>query len=154
MADLALAVEEGVVSTSPPKLTALYKKYDQDFPVRLAMTEKISQALDVVRGDLSSLRDTYVTKPHILHSLVCALIHNRFGLPNVENDFGIPSDGQFFADKDVAVNAIRRLALAHEEKDGSEFGEYVGAALEGGNRATQRAVRLRWLSAALQGQIV
>jgi len=31
---LALALEEGIVSTSPSKLLSLYKKYEREFPNR------------------------------------------------------------------------------------------------------------------------
>jgi Protein of unknown function DUF262 len=41
VADLALAVEEGIVSTSPTKLRALYKKYDKTFDQE-AIKERIS----------------------------------------------------------------------------------------------------------------
>ena len=152
VADLALAIEEGIVSTSPAKLSGLYKKYDHEFAARATFTEQISSALEVIRGDLSSLQDTYITKPHIFHSLLCALIHNRYGLIAADDAIGISPSGKFYADRDLAINSIRRLAAAHEEKDTSEFSEYVAAASEGGNRAAQRTIRLKWLVEALQGK--
>jgi len=152
IADVALAIEEGIVSTSPTKLLALYKKYDDEFPARSVMNQQVSGALDAIIGDLSGLQGTYVTKPHIFHSLVCALIHNRFGLIGAQEATGLAPTGQYFSDRDRALTSIKRLAAAHEEKDSTEFGEYVKAASEGGNRAAQRVLRVKWLCRALRGE--
>ena len=152
VADLALAIEEGIVSTSPAKLVALYKKYDGTFQSRGFMDERINGALDLVLTQLSELQRTYITRPHIFHSLICALVHRRFGLVGAEVLTGIPTRGAYLADRERALVSLKRLAAAHEEKDISEFGEYVQAASEGGNRAPQRALRIKWLCQALDGQ--
>jgi len=153
VADVALAVEEGIVSTSPAKLLTLYKKYDPEFSARATMNEQICGAFDVVLADLSDLRDTYITRPHIFHSLICALIHNRFGLPGAQLALALAPIGQYLTNRDAAVSGLKRLALAYEEKDTSEFREFVQAASEGGNRAPQRAIRVKWLCQALRGNV-
>ena len=153
VADLALAIEEGIVSTSPAKLRALYKKFDRDFPQRAAWSEQIRGALSFVLSSLSGLQSTYMTKPHIFHSLLCALIHNRFGLVRAEEATGLAPIGVYSPDPIRALSLLKRLAAAHEEKDGSEFGDYVKAASEGGNRAAQRIVRVTWIANALRGQL-
>ncbi len=152
IADLALALEQGIVSTSPSKLLSLYKRHDEAFSTRGALDERITGAFDTALTDLSNLRGTYITRPHIFHSLICALMHNRFGLVGAQEMTGISPIGEYFTDRERAVISLRRLAAAHEEKDFTEFGEYVQAASEGGNRATQRAVRVKWLCNALRGQ--
>jgi hypothetical protein len=152
VADVALAIEEGVVSTSPGKLAALYKTNDAVFSECPKLTEQIEGAFDVVLSDFSELQKTYIMKTHVFHSFICALIHNRFGIPNGERATTEASTGQFFSDRERALASLKRLAVAHEEKDESEFGEYVKAASEGGNRASQRAIRIKWLCCALQGQ--
>jgi len=153
IADVALAIEEGIVSTSPTKLLNLYKKYDTEFPDRRVMNERIDGAFDTILTQLSELRDTYLTRPHIFHSLICALIQNRFGLPNADTVLGLAPIGNYMAGRDRVINGLKRLALAHEEKDTTEFREYVQAASEGGNRAAQRAVRIKWLCMALRGAV-
>ena len=152
IADLALAIEEGVVSTSPAKLAALYKVNDTTFGDRAKLTQQIEAAFDVVLSDFSELQKTYIMKTHVFHSFLCALIHNRYGLPDGEQSTTEATSGRFFSDRDRALASLQRLAVAHEEKDESEFGEYVKAASEGGNRANQRAIRIKWLCRALQGQ--
>ena len=152
IADLVLAVEEGIVSTSPAKLTALYKTNNEEFPKREMLDEILSNVFDVVLGEFSSIQNTYIARPHIFHSFLCALLHNRYGLPNAQYVTGVGFTGKFFEDREGALARLKQLAAAYEEKDLSHFGEFVQAASEGGNRATQRAIRVRWLCEALQGQ--
>jgi len=152
ISDVALAIEEGIVSTSPAKLLSLYKDNDSTFERRDLLNERISGSFNVVLNDLSELQSTYITKPHIFHSLICSLLHNKWGLVNGEELTRLEPIGNYFNGREAALISLKRLAAAHEEKDFSEFGEYVKAALEGGNRAPQRAVRLKWLCQALRGQ--
>lgn len=153
VADLALAVDEGVVSTSPKKLRDMYSKNDADSTRIQFYNHRIGSAFFIVANHFSALRDTYITKPHVFHSLVCALLHNKWGLPNATDDVGFSSMGEFFTDAEVATLSLKRLATAHEEKESGEFSEYVRAASEGGNRAAQRAIRIRWLGKALRGEL-
>ncbi|WP_018507086.1 DUF262 domain-containing protein [Thiobacillus thioparus] len=152
VADLALAVEEGIVSTSPTKLRSLYKKYDETFDHLEEIDQRVIGSLDSAIEYLSGIQGTHATKPHVFHSLLCALIHNKFGLPGAEDLTGIAPIGEYFVDADRAVASIRRLAAAHEENDIGEFAEYVKAASEGGNRGPQRALRIKWLCRALRGE--
>jgi Protein of unknown function DUF262 len=152
IADLALAIEEGIVSTSPAKLLALYRTNDSVFAAREGLNERITGCFDVVLNELSELQKTYITKPHIFHSFMCALLHNRFGLVGAQDIIGLGPIGVYFIDRDRALTSLKRLAAAHEEKDLAEFGDYVRAASEGGNRAAQRSVRVKWLCQALRGE--
>ncbi len=152
IADVALALEDGIVSTSPTRLLGLYKKYDESFPRRQTWNDEVTSALNAVLTDLSAIQGTYMTKAHVFHSLICALFQNRFGLPGGQAATGIAPMGAYHSATDRAIVSLIRLAAAHEEKDLSEFGEYVKAASEGGNRAAQRTVRVRWLCRALRGE--
>lgn len=152
IADVALAVDEGVISTSPAKLRLLYRNNDECFEKLASFDNQVSGALRAVAQDLSGIQGTYATKPHVFHSLLCALIHNKFGLPDGLESVGLEPIGQFTADPIIATVFINRLAAAHEEKDLGDFGDYVRAASEGGNRAAQRAIRIRWLCKALRGE--
>ena len=152
VADLALAVEEGIVSTSPAKLRALYKRHDESFTDLDVVDQRVVGALDTTLEYLSELQDTYATRSHVFHSLLCALIHNRYGLPGGAVTTGLEPIGRYFVNAEQAVASIKRLAAAHEEKDTGEFAEYVRAASEGGNRGPQRALRIKWLCRALRGE--
>jgi hypothetical protein len=150
--DLALAIKEGIVSTSPAKLAKLYKDNDIEFQDRERVNEYVTSAFEVTINDLSELQNTYLTRPHIFHSFMCALLHNCFGLPGVQERTGLQPTGRFYKNREVAIAGLKRLAAAHEERDISVLHEYVQAASEGGNRAPQRAIRVKWLCRALQGQ--
>jgi hypothetical protein len=152
VADLALAVEEGIVSTSPAKLRSLYNRYDKVFESP-QIRQRVPAALEIVQTELSEVQGTYIVKSHVFHSLNCALIHNRFGLPGAEEATGLAPTGAYFIEPAQAVAGLRRLGVAHEEKEDGALAEYVQAASEGGNRATQRAIRIKWLCMALRGEL-
>ena len=152
ISDLALALQEGIVSTSASKLRKLYRTFDSNFPLRSEWNERITAAFNAILDELSPLQETYATKAHVFHSLVCALMHNKDGLPGATEATGLSPIGEFFVDREKAVVSITRLATAHEEKDSTEFGDYIKAASEGGNRATQRIERIKWLCRALRGE--
>jgi hypothetical protein len=152
VADLALAIEEGIVSTSPTKLRRLYQKYDSDFLSKETLDHEISETFDVLITQLSEVQNTYLTRTHVFHSLFCALLHRRFGLPDTAQLLGTQAQGAFFADRDQAISSLKVLGLAYEQKDNGKFRDFVVAASEGGNRAAQRAVRVQWLIRALDGE--
>jgi hypothetical protein len=116
------------------------------------LDQTIGGALEMVLAEFSELQGTYITRPHIFHSLLCALIHNRFDLIGAADATGLQAIGKYYEDHGKALTSLKRLAAAHEERDLSEFGEYVQAASEGGNRANQRTDRIKWLCRALRGE--
>lgn len=142
-----------MVSTSPKLLRELYKENDEDFPDRRLYEDRIGTTLSFLRSNMPFVGQTHLTKTHVFFSLVCALIHNRWGLPNAQQSTGLAPIGQYLTDIETAEVGLRALAAAHEEKDLSRFEQYVKAASEGGNRAPQRVVRLHWLCRALRGEI-
>ncbi len=152
VADVALAIEEGIVSSSPAKLRKLYGKYDDSAADIAGFDERIVGAIQTTVDNLPNIRDTYILKPHIFHSFLSALIHNKFGLPCGLEATGIAPTGEYFDVAETATASLKRLASAHEEKDFGEFAEYVKAASEGGNRGPQRAIRVKWLCRALRGE--
>lgn len=149
--DIALAIDEGIVSTSPSKLAMLYRKNDTAFQDRDKFDAYVSSVFDTILNNFSALQGTYITRSHIFHSFICALIHNKFGLPNARQLTGIVPSGRFFDDREAAVVRLKQLVAAYEERDLNRFGEFVQAASEGGNRAAQRATRIKWFCNALQG---
>jgi hypothetical protein len=151
--DLALACEEGIISTSPGKLKKLYAEYDEDFPRRQDLSRLLEEIFSTIVGDLSEIQGTYATRSHVFHSLCCALIFNKYGLPGANGLLGLEPIGVFFENREAAISGIRQLANAHEEKDLSVYPEYVRVASEGGNRAAQRVERIKWFCIALRGRL-
>lgn len=155
VADLMLAMEEGLVSTSDTKLHALYKKYDQAFPRSAEFEFILGEIFDFITQELSGIQDTYMTKPFAMYALCCALYHNKYGLPGFRVASGLAPIGVFLScTPEVATQNLIELAAAHEGKDMSVYPEYVEAMGEGSNRERQRAVRVKTLCAALRGPLL
>jgi uncharacterized protein DUF262 len=153
VADLALAVEYGIVSTSPKKLHDLYKQNDSVFTRKELFEDRVVGTLAFIRAEMPFIAKTHLTKTHIFFSLVSALMQNRWGLPDAESLTGVVPNGEYWASKSKAEMQLLALASAHEDKDITRFEEYVTAASEGGNRASQRIVRTKWLCRALRGEL-
>ena len=50
-----------------------------------------------------------MTKPHVFHSLVCALIHNHDGLPGAAQVTGLNPIGAYYSDRETALISLKRL---------------------------------------------
>lgn len=153
LTDLALAVKEGVVSTSPSKLTQIYRDYENTDASLDPLEDCICGAFDEVLKQLSGIQGSHAVKPHLFHSLLCAMIHNKFGLPGFTQKSRIKPIGQWLLDSQRSLAQVRQLAEAYEVKDIGRFEEFVKASTEGGNRAAQREVRVKWFCLALQGNL-
>jgi hypothetical protein len=150
LADVFLAMQEGIVSTSPTKLNRLYTKYDADFPGRNQHREIIQSSFNFVLENFSNLRGTFMMKPYAVYTLITCLIFNRYGINAIQNQIDVEPHGAFCADTRQSAAALESLAEAHEGKD--EVGpnaEYVWGASGGTNRAPRRAARFRAVLAAL-----
>jgi len=154
VAEIALAMRSGVKSTSNTTLRAVYAQYDEDFPEALQWRERLDETLLSVANQFSELQGTFMTKSYAFLSLIIGMIHNRWGIPGLEDATGIAPSGRFFADRDTALDGLKALAGAHEIKDTSpKFKRYVEACTAGSNRAPQRNVRAEYILRALNGNI-
>lgn len=154
IADLALAFEEGVVSTSDSKLHSIYKKYDPIFPNTDQYERAITEILDVIATSFSGLRGSFMTKSYAFFALCCALHHNQHGLPNFQDKTGIAPIGQFLGcPPDIALSNLLELAAAHEGKDLARYPEYVEAMSGGTNREKQRVQRISAICMALRNTL-
>jgi len=148
--DCVLAMERGVISTSPGDLRSVYRRYDDQFPYADVYRVQIEQAFTFVANELESLRGTHMMKPYALHSLVTALIHCRYGIESIDQQWGVQTMGQFAIHPGRSSEALLALAQAHEvrEEDGP-FGVYVWGCVAGTNRAPRRTARVAAILRAL-----
>ncbi len=138
IADIILAMERGLISTSPKDLNKLYDDYDESFEHAEKYHDQISQAFDFIAMNFSDLRKTHMMKPYALHSLVTALIHSRYGIQSITNGLGSGSIGSFTANIGEAEQMLLAMAQAHEAKEiDGPFEKYVW----GGDRSTDRKPR-------------
>jgi len=153
VAEIALAMRSGLVSSSNTSLRGLYEAYDQEFLEGEQWGQRIDAVFEYIQTELSALQGSYMTKSYAFLSLATALIHMRWGLPGVQETTGIAPSGAFPPDAFPVLNALLALASAHETKDDTgRFKEYVEACKGGSNRVKQRTARLIAISEALRSQ--
>jgi len=153
VAEIALAMQRGIVSSSNTMLRALYESYDYEFPEYVEWGRRIDATLEFIQTDLSAIQGSYMTKSYAFLSLVTTLIHMRWGLPGVEGTTGVAPTGSFPTQSFPALNNLLALASAHETKDDSgRYKNYVEACKGGSNRVKQRLARFIAISEALRGQ--
>ena len=153
IADLVLAFENGVVSTSDKKLIDLYKEHDTNYVESDAMYEKLRDVFSCIALELSEIRGSHMTKPHAIYALACALYHNKYGLPRFAEASDLLPIGTYFVGPAESVTAnLLELAAAHESKDVSRFRDYVEAMSAGTNREKQRFQSILSICRALRNQ--
>lgn len=150
VAEIFAFTQLGIVSTSPSTLTKIYKEHDVDFPQSEEFVSMLMKSVDFITSRLPALRGTFMMKPYACHTLLCALIFNRFGVP--DRDLApFVSHGRFANSPGEAEQRLLVLAAAHEanETEGP-YRDYVFGASSGTNRIVQRTERFRAVLAALQ----
>ena len=143
ISDVILAMEEGIVSTSPKQLENIYEKYNENFLDEDKYRIRIISAFDFIRDELEPLRGSFMMKPYALHSLIVALIHCKFGISKIETEFGIRSIGTFSNRLPDAIPELVAMAAAHEAKETSgPYRRYVWGCLSTTDRKARRTARL------------
>jgi len=154
LSEIILAIENGLISTSPKLLSDLYKKYEKDFPLELEYSTQLKECFDVISTQLPGLRNTFMLKPYALHTLICALIHNKYGIPDFTKETGIATEGKFFKNREIAEAQLKALAASHESKDiTGPHSQYVLACEGATTRKPSRLIRVEYIIKALQGEL-
>ncbi len=141
--------KEGITSSSPSGLKAIYAENDDSFADGPEFGQQIRDSLRYVSENFPDLRKSFMMKPYAFYTLLTALIFNRYGSPqDLENSVSL---GVFAANPRAAQERLLLLAQAHEAKEtDGPFREYVLGCLGGTNRITQRTQRFTQVLGALQ----
>ncbi len=154
IADMVLALELGVISTSPKQLTDLYQRYDVKFDKEAKYDELIREFFDFLTQHLTDFKKSYLMKSYTIHTLFCACVLNKVGLPEKNGELGMAPIGKFYKDIDSAREQLRALSLAHESSDREgSFKEYVEAVEGATTRKPARLKRVQFLAKALRGEL-
>lgn len=154
LSDVILAMESGLLSTSPKLLSNLYEKYENDFDKEDFYYDRLNEVFTAIATQLPGIRNTYMLKPYALHTLICAMLHNKYGIPGVLEEIGIAPSGSFFADREIAESQLKALAASHESKDyGGKYSSYVLACEGATTRRPSRTTRVAFILKALQGTL-
>lgn len=139
--ELVIAMEHGMLSSSPKHLGETYKKYDEEFDVRDDYFSKIREVFSFISANFSSLRKTYMMKPYALQSLFTALYFMRFGIETFPFE-DMPSPKAWPKDIEKALDNLELLNNAHETKEwGGPYYQYVYGIESSTNKLKQRLSR-------------
>lgn len=137
------AYESGVNSSSPKSLRNLYTRYDEDFQLQGQYSAMLGNTFQFIVENFGNLRNTFMMKPYALHSLVTALMHNRYGITAIERDWDARPTGAFCADPSNVEERLLELAQAHEAKeDDGPHAKYVWGCLSTTDRKVRRTARV------------
>lgn len=155
IAEMVLTLESGVVSTSPKLLHDLYVRFDENFEKQEEYGTLIREFFDFVSQQLSDFKHSYLMKSYTVHTLFCAFVLNKVGLPDETSEIGLAPIGRYYKDIDMAREQLRTLSQAHESHDiEGDFKEYVLAVEGATTRKPSRLKRIQFLAKALRGELI
>lgn len=139
--ELVIAIEHGIVSSSPKHLSDTYKKYDESFELRDEYFSRIKSVFDFIVSNFPNLRQSYMMKPYALQSLFLAIYYCKFGLDNFSYD-DVPSPMAWPSNIAKISFNLEQLNNAHEGKEwGGPYYQYVYGIESSTNKARQRVSR-------------
>lgn len=150
ISECILALERGIVSTSAKDLSRLYSKYDETFEEAQRYNRMITSAVQYIYEHFEVLRKTKMMKNYAVQTLIIALMHCRYGIEAVRNEWNVQPIDTFCTNPERAANELLGLAQAHEAKElEGPHGTYVWGALGGTNREPRRRARMAAVLRAL-----
>ena len=151
LTDCILAMENGIVNTTPTLLENIYQIYDGEFREEEEVVERFREVFHFISEHFFELRKSHMMKPYSLYSLITAMVHSRYGIPALCEQLKIESKtGKFCEDPEDASSLLLALAQAHEAKESEgPDARYVWGCLGGTNRATRRTARIEAIFNAL-----
>ena len=94
-------------------------------------------------------------KPYALHSLVTALIHNKYGIDAITNEWQVNQIGSFTADLATARLRLSEMAAAQEGKDTvGPYSKYVWGCSSTTDRKARRTARVAAIMRALGNPVM
>lgn len=90
-----------------------------DFPLENIYNERIDYFFNLLAEDFSELRNSFMMKSYVVHSLFCAITALKFGFPGsdeLENELG------FTANPNFDVNPSRVIPILLEMADAMKSG--------------------------------
>ena len=151
LTDCVIAMQSGIVNTTPTLLNRVYRDNDDDFEHEELIVQKFRDIFDFISERFFELRKSHMMKPYALHSLVTAMVHSYYGIPAMAKQLRVKNaTGAYCSDYSDASVRLLSLAQAHEAKETEgPDAEYVWGCIGGTNRAARRAARLKSILAAL-----
>ncbi len=152
LAEICHAMLYGIRTTNRKLLDALYKEKDADFHEEKEFDERITQAFDRL-GEWKETHRSNLMKPHIVYSLVLAIMHLRRPLKTLRQPFPLARLRRFERKSLIANLSVLNGALENPDEPG-RFADFVKACSSKTNVREQRLRRFKWLCKALTQQSI
>lgn len=154
ISEMAIVLDDGIVSKSSPYIDKIYKKHDVSFDDRDRYEEIIREFfIDFMASQLGEFLGTNIMKPYVVHSLFCAYAHLKYGIPNGQEALGIAPRHGINTDFNKIREKLWALDDAHENQDETgEYGEYVKACLSTTTKQAQRTARSKAIAEILAAE--
>ncbi|MDI4636719.1 MULTISPECIES: DUF262 domain-containing protein [Halomonadaceae] len=139
----------GIKTTKKADLDKLYKAYDEEgsIPDKNAKLEVIDYAVNYCL-ELEDIHKSSLMKPHVFYSLLLAVAHCRFDLPELEEIFNL--DGKQRRDQFDMLSRLTQLSEAVSgDEETSVYPEMVRACSGGTNVKDKREARVRLFCEAI-----
>ena len=134
--------DNGIRTTKGSDFSAIYQKYDKTYPARATH----AKYLDVIRRrllGLKGLEGTAITRPHVLASMVMAVVHLQYSLPSLAAVYKVKRKKA--VDLSRFHVKLRTLSRALEQKDDEgPLAEIVLASTAGTNVKKARETRFSY----------
>ena len=114
MAELFGIILEGVMDGGQPRITGLYKKYDNKFKSDDPVIDRVNNALDFIVSNFADdlIGTPILNAPHFL-MFFSAVAHSLFGIPKGAMADRMPGRNEAaLSDLDDARNQLLELAVA------------------------------------------
>jgi len=153
ISDLVVALDKGVVAKTAKQIEDLYKNNDKEFVESDEYKQIVDEFFNVLLTMLEPLHETYMMKSYAVHSLFCAYVACKYGLPNMAEITTVEPNSEIQFDFEKINSDLMALADAHEEQDLSgEHSDYVEASLSSTTKMAQRKVRFKVLVDIFAGE--
>lgn len=153
ISEIVLAMERGVVSTSPADLRDLYRRHDDHYEGRARIRTLVVEQFRTVGERIPGVLGTLMMKPYALHSLIVCLIHLASEVNAISRQLVI--DRPRRVDWEGAESNLIELARAHEAKENEgPHSTYVWGCSAGTNRAGRRLARMTEIFSALGAPVL
>lgn len=152
LSDIVFTLDEGIQHASDRSLDKFYEDNDATFTRMDEMRDRITAAMDVILA-WDVIHKSSLMKSYNMYSLMLAISHAL--QPDPELDEVYDRKAPIVLDPQFALPNLTALADALEEPTAHpEFAEYVNSCAKATTRLEPRRTRFRWLSRALEPQLL
>lgn len=144
LADFCVALDSGIISASEAKIDALYKEYDESFPIEADFAKRFEDGFNAVMRFRDALAPE-LTKKYQLHTVLLAFCHKSRPIEAITKF--IPSDGRGIQDPEATAFNLSALseALSSGESNSKQFHDYIQHSAKTTDRLMQRQQRFKIL---------